>query len=199
MEPKNIEPLFFKIPGELRKWFVKNHSSQTELLVGFYKIGSGKQSITWSESVDQAICFGWIDGVRKSIDEHRYMIRFTPRKPKSIWSAVNIKKVEALSKLGQMEPPGVLAFEKRKEANSKIYSFEQEHVALSKEFLKIFKGNKAAWKYFQSQAPSYQKAASWWIISPKQEQTRLKRLNELMERSASGLRAKHLIWSSKSK
>ena len=119
-----MKPVFFPTQLDFRKWLDKNHKKETELLVGYYKVDSGKLSLTWSESVDQAICFGWIDGIRRSIDRESYSIRFTPRKPKSIWSAINIKKVEDLTKLGLMKPKGIAAFNKREESNSKIYSYE---------------------------------------------------------------------------
>src|SRR6187549_476911 len=127
----NVQPTFFATQSDFRKWLEKNHSKATELFVGFYKVDSGKPSMTWSESVDQAICFGWIDGVRKSIDKDSYFIRFTPRKPTSIWSAINIKKVEELTKQGLMQPAGLASFEKRTEGKSRIYSFEQEKVELT--------------------------------------------------------------------
>jgi uncharacterized protein YdeI (YjbR/CyaY-like superfamily) len=118
-------PTFFKKQADFRKWLQKNHTKETELMVGFYKVGSGKPSMTWSQSVDEALCFGWIDGVRKAIDENRYQIRFTQRKPTTIWSAINIKKIEALTKQGRMQPAGFVSFEKRSESKSKLYSYEK--------------------------------------------------------------------------
>lgn len=189
-----MEPKYFKTPADWRKWLEKNHEKEQELLVGFYKKGSGKPSITWPESVDQALCFGWIDGVRRSIDEDSYSIRFTPRKASSIWSAVNIKKMETLTKQGLMRPAGIAAFERRKDHKSQVYSFEQkpEHLVLPLAFEKEFKKNKAAWKFFSGSAPSYQRPAIWWVISAKQEATRMKRLKELIADSAEGLRVKPL-------
>jgi uncharacterized protein YdeI (YjbR/CyaY-like superfamily) len=157
-------------------------------------VNSGKQSITWSESVDEAICFGWIDGVRKSIDAESYSIRFTPRKPGSIWSAINIQKVENLSKQGLMHPAGMAAFEKRKEHKSGIYSYEKEPAILSKDFLKKFQSNKNAWKFFQTMAPSYQRTAIHWVMNAKQEITRLKRLNELINDSEAKRKIKSLSY-----
>jgi uncharacterized protein YdeI (YjbR/CyaY-like superfamily) len=163
-----------------------------ELWLGFYKTNSGKPSITWPQSIDEALCFGWIDGIRKSIDETSYVIRFTPRKPGSIWSAVNIRKIEELTKNGLMHPAGVKAFNKRDEKKSKIYSFEQKNIQLDKKFEKLFKQNKQAWKFFLSQPPSYQKPALWWIVSAKQETTKQKRLNTLIKDSEEGQRIKQL-------
>ncbi|WP_291910976.1 YdeI family protein [Chitinophaga sp. CB10] len=182
-----MKPTFFATAAAFRQWLEKNHDTATELLVGFYKTSSGKPSMSWPESVDQALCFGWIDGVRKSIDEESYMIRFTPRKPGSIWSAVNIKKMEELTAKGLMRPAGKAIFEKRKEGKTNKYSHEQkEAVALDKESEKLFKANKAAWKFFTSQPPSYQKVIIWLIVSAKQPATKLKRLNEAIEASAAG-------------
>lgn len=178
-----MKPRFFKTPSDFRKWLEKNHDKETELLVGFYKKDSGKPSITWPESVDQALCFGWIDGVRRSIDEDSYSIRFTPRKKSSIWSAVNIRKVGELTAQGLMMPAGLAAFSHRKEEKSKVYSFENKDKGLDEGSIKKFKANKKAWAFFQSQAPWYRRAASWWVISAKREETRTKRLNTLIEDS----------------
>src|SRR6478735_4434063 len=153
-----MTPIFFAKQSDFRKWLQKNHTKATELLVGFYKVGSGKPSMSWSQSVDEALCFGWIDGVRKSFDSETYQIRFTPRKPASIWSAINIRKMEELTRQGLMQPAGLASFEKRTEARSKIYSYEKEEkVALPDDFKERFMANKKAWKYFQSLAPSYQR------------------------------------------
>ena len=153
---------------------------ETELLVGFYKVDSRKPSMTWSQSVDQALCFGWIDGVRKSIDKESYQIRFTPRKPKSIWSAVNIRKVEELIKQGLMQPAGYASIENRKENKSIIYSYENTVAEFSSEFEKQFKANKKAWDYFQSLAQSYKKPSINWVMNGKKEATKLKRLKQLI-------------------
>ena len=165
---------------------------ETELIVGFYKVSSNKPSITWSESVDQAICFGWIDGVRKSIDDESYCIRFTPRKPTSIWSAINIKKVEELSKKGLIHPAGIEAFKKRKENKSRIYSYEKEAVVLQKDFEKKFKANKKAWQFFNNMASSYTRTAIHWVMSAKREETKHKRLEELIKDSEQGRKIKRL-------
>ena len=165
--------IFFPTQKNLRKWFEKNHKKEKELFVGYYKLSSGKPSITWSQSVDEALCFGWIDSIRKSIDEESYCNRFTPRNPKSNWSAINIKKVEELTKLGLMKPEGLHAFSLRKENNSKIYSYENPTVSFDKSYEKKFKTNKEAWTFFQLTAPSYQKITTRWVMSAKQETTRL--------------------------
>ena len=175
-----MEPKFFSTQDDFRKWLEENHQKESELLVGFYKVGTKKSSMTWSESVDQALCFGWIDGIRKSIDEESYQIRFTPRKSTSIWSAVNIKKIEELTEKGLMFPAGIAAFEKRKEHKSKIYSHENNPKEFSEEFLKLFKANKKAWQYFEKLAPSYKKTSIHWVINAKQEVTQLKRLQQLI-------------------
>lgn len=183
-----MKPIFFKTPLDFRKWLEKNHDKETELFVGFYKTGSGRQSITWPESVDQALCFGWIDGVRKSIDEESYMIRFTPRKKNSIWSAVNTRKIEELKEKGLMMPAGLEAFRHRKEERSSVYSFENKDKGLDADSVKKFKANKKAWDFFQAQAPSYIRAASWWVVSAKKEETKSKRLQQLIEDSLKGKR-----------
>lgn len=173
-----MKPTFFPTQEDFRKWLQENHDKKTELIVGYYKVGSKKPSLTWSESVDQALCFGWIDGVRKSIDEESYQIRFTPRKPTSIWSAVNIKKMEELSQKGMLHAAGISIFEKRKEEKSKIYSYENEAENLPEEFEKIFKTNEKAWNYFKNLAPTYQRNSIKWIMSAKQEATRKNRLQK---------------------
>lgn len=178
-----MTPTFFAKQSDFRKWLEENHEIETEFLVGFYKVNSGKPSMTWSQSVDEALCFGWIDGVRKSIDEESYQIRFTQRKKTSIWSAVNIQKIEDLTKKGLMQPAGLASFENRKENKSKIYSYENEEVKLTPEFESQFRANKKAWDYFQELAISYKKASLSWVMSAKQETTQLKRLSELIQES----------------
>ena len=189
-----VQPTFFATQSDFRKWLTKNHRKATELFVGFYKVDSGKPSMTWSQSVDQAICFGWIDGVRKSIDTESYFIRFTPRKPTSIWSAINIKKVEELSKQGLMQPAGLASFKLKKEHKSKIYAYENEAVKLSAVFEKKFKANKKAWEFFQSLPPSYHKSAINWVMSAKQEVTSRKRLDELITDSEARRKIKRLSY-----
>jgi uncharacterized protein YdeI (YjbR/CyaY-like superfamily) len=175
--------LYFKTPSEFRKWLEENHLKQSELWVGFYKRESGKPSITWPESVDEALCFGWIDGIRKSVDGSAYKIRFTPRKPKSRWSAVNIKRVQVLTETKRMHPAGLKAFESRDESRSG-YSYEQRKQNLDEPYAKKFRANKRAWDFFQSQAPWYQRTTIHWVTSAKKEETRLKRLQILVNDSA---------------
>lgn len=177
--------MFFKSAAELRKWFELHHADATELWLGYYKKGSGKPSVTWPESVDEALCVGWIDGIRKSIDEVSYKIRFTPRKPRSIWSAVNIRRAQELIDQRLMQPAGLAAYQAREENRSGIYSYEQRSAELPDQYAKRLKENHRAWEFYQSQPPSYRKAVNWWVISPKTEATRLKRLDTLIEDSAS--------------
>lgn len=172
---------FFATQAAFREWLATHHKTETELIVGFYKVGSGKPSMTWSQSVDQALCFGWIDGVRKSIDDESYSIRFTPRRSTSIWSTVNIKKVEELNQSGLMTPAGQKAFELRTENKSGIYAYEKEPVCLEPNYESQFKMNTLAWDFFQAQAPSYKKVMIHWIMNAKQEKTRLARLEKTIE------------------
>lgn len=179
-----VEPHFFSSPSAWRAWLEEHHAETDELWVGFYKRDFERPGITWPEAVDGALCFGWIDGVRKSIDAISYKIRFTPRKPRSIWSAINIRRAAELSKLGLMHPAGLAAFQKREGNRSGIYAYEQRQAAkLSAAFEKKFRANKVAWKFFQAQAPWYRRTSSWWIISAKKEETRLRRLVLLIEHS----------------
>ncbi|WP_295229606.1 YdeI family protein [uncultured Chryseobacterium sp.] len=174
---------FFKFPQEFREWFEKHHLTEKELLVGFYKVGTGKRSMTWPESVDQALCFGWIDGIRRSIDQESYSIRFTPRKPTSIWSAVNIKKMDELTQSGLVTEAGLKAFALRTKEKSAIYSHENESPELNSEFEKQFIAHTVAWEFFNSQAPSYRKAVLHWIMGAKQEKTRISRLEKTIRES----------------
>ena len=192
-----MKPVFFPKQKDLRKWFEKNHKKEKELLAGYYKVSSGKPSITWSQSVDEALCFGWIDGIRKSIDEESYCIRFTPRNPKSNWSAINIKKVEELTLLGLMKPEGLKVFGFRKEEKSKIYAYENPEVEFNKSFEKLFKANKKAWAFYQTTTPTYRKITSRWVMSAKQEATRLKRLNELIPDCSAGRNIKAMSYGKK--
>lgn len=181
-------PKFFDSPGSFRKWLEENHRTETELLVGYYKVGTKKPSMSWSQSVDEALCFGWIDGVRRSINDESYCIRFTPRNPKSNWSAVNILKVEELIRLGKMMPAGLLAFGKRAEVNSAIYSYENRPEKMDSEMEIQFQENQRAWTFFNTQAPSYQKTSIYWVMGAKQESTRMERLAKLIQASESGNR-----------
>jgi uncharacterized protein YdeI (YjbR/CyaY-like superfamily) len=188
-----MKPTFFRTPAAFRQWLMKHHATSAELLVGFYKKHSGKPSITWPESVDEALCFGWIDGVRKSIDDVGYTIRFSPRRSGSIWSGVNIKRARALIEQGRMQPAGLKAYEARRENRSGIYSYEQRTAELEEPYKQLLKNDKVAWSFFHGQPPSYRKAVSWWIISAKKEETRLKRLAKLTAYSAQGQRLPELI------
>ncbi len=194
-----MKPKFFKTSSDFRKWLDKNSDKIDELWVGYYKKGTGKQSITWPESVDEALCCGWIDGLRKSIDEESYKIRFTPRRPNSHWSTVNINRVKELSKLGLMKPSGLEAYKKRDEKKSKQASYEQKEIRFDKKFEERIKANKKAWDYFQSMAPSYRKQCTWWIMSAKKEETKLKRLLTLIESSEQKQKIPPLRWSGKKK
>ncbi len=195
-----MNPTFFPTPADFRAWLEEHHDEAKELLVGFYKKGSGKPSITWPESVDEALCFGWIDGVRKGIDDESYTIRFTPRKPRSNWSAVNIKRVAELTRLGLMRPAGLKAFEQRVEAKSGVYSFEQgDDVRLEEAHEEQFRANAQAWEFFQAQPPGYRKAAICWVVSAKKAETRLRRLATLIDDSQHGRRVAMLTSPTKSK
>ena len=177
---------FFKTQAELRKWFQKNHLKKKELIVGYYKKATGKKSITWKESVDEALCFGWIDSIRKSIDEESYSNRFTPRKKKSNWSNVNIARIKELMDAGLVTEEGRRIFENRDPAKSNSASYEQNEIKLPAAFEKQFRANKKAWTYFQSQNNTYRKTATWWVIKAKQEATQLKRLETLIKDSENG-------------
>jgi Uncharacterized protein conserved in bacteria len=180
------EPTFFPTPIAFRRWLQANHQKATELLVGFYRVGSGHPSITWPQSVDEALCFGWIDGVRKRIDDVSYSIRFTPRKRESTWSAVNIRKVEELKSKGLMQPAGLAAYAARSASRSAIYSYEKAPAALSPSEEKQFRRDRKAWTWFQSQAPSYQRVAIHWVASAKRSETRVRRLALLIADSSEG-------------
>jgi len=182
----------FSSQEEFRKWLVKNHAAASELFVGFHKKSSGKKGATYSEALDEALCFGWIDGVRRSIDADSYMIRFTPRKPKSIWSLVNVRHVERLQKAGKMAEPGLKAFALREKHRTGIYSFEQKRPGLSAKFKKLFRSNGPAWEFFSRQAPWYQRTAGHWVVRAKQEETRLRRFAKLVEVSVNGQRLDQL-------
>lgn len=177
---------FFATPAKWRVWLKKNHTKASELWVGFYKKDSGKPSITWPESVDQALCFGWIDGLRKSLGDESYMIRFTPRKPTSVWSAVNIRRVGELERDGLMTDAGRAAFALRRENRSGIYSYEQRGDHLDAVYEDRIKANRKAWTFWRAQTPGYRKVMGWWIVSAKREETRTKRLLRLIEESAAG-------------
>jgi uncharacterized protein YdeI (YjbR/CyaY-like superfamily) len=182
-------PTFFEDPAAFRAWLVKHAATETELVVGFHKRGSGQPSMTWPESVDEALCFGWIDGVRARIDDVSYRIRFTPRKTTSIWSAINIGRVDVLQREGRMHHLGLAAYAHRREAKSGIYSYEQaESAQLDKAELALFRKNKAAWKFFEAQPPGYRRLVVFRIVSAKRPSTRASRLCALIEASADQIR-----------
>jgi len=184
---RSPQPNFFATPSHWRAWLEKHHADIDELWVGFYKRDSGRPSITWPDSVDAALCFGWIDGVRHSIDEISYKIRFTPRKPRSTWSAINIKRVKEMTKLGLMHPAGLAAFDKRQDDRSAIYAYEQRKTAkFPPAWEKQFRANSKAWTYFQSKPSWYRRTSTYWVISAKREETKLKRLKILIECSQQG-------------
>jgi len=176
-----MTPTFFATGADFRKWLENNHDKADELLVGFWKRDSGRPSLTWPESVDQALCFGWIDGVRRRIDDESYSIRFTPRRKSSIWSAINIAKVEQLIKNGLMMPAGLAAYNARKAERSAIYAYENDARELDPEFEKQFRKNKRAWKFFAAQPDWWRRQKAYWLSSAKQEATRVKRLEKLIE------------------
>jgi uncharacterized protein YdeI (YjbR/CyaY-like superfamily) len=193
-KPDPPQSTFFATPVEFRAWLEANHAQASELWVGFHKKGSGLPSMTWPEAVDEALCFGWIDGVRKSIDETSYANRFTPRKSRSTWSAVNIKRVRELVAEGRMRPAGLRAFAARADDKSGTYSYEQrDAVELGDAYERQFRAKHAAWDFCQAQAPSYRKAAIWWVVSAKKEETRQRRLTALIDDSAAGRRIASLI------
>jgi uncharacterized protein YdeI (YjbR/CyaY-like superfamily) len=194
-----MKVLFFKTPSEFRKWLEDHHQQEIELWIGFHKRSTGKPSITWPESVDEALCFGWIDGVRKSIDESSYKIRFTPRRSRSIWSAVNMKRAQELIETKRMHSSGLTAFQSRDEKRSAIYSYERRQTKLDPSFEKMFRSNKKAWGFFQSQAPWYQQACTSWVMSGKKEETRIKRLETLIQDSFQERRIKPLTRPDKNK
>ena len=187
-----ITPTFFATPAAFRRWLAGHHDTTAELWVGFYKKATGKPSITWPEAVDQLLCHGWIDGVRGSVDFESYVIRTTPRRPGSIWSAVNTRRAEELLRLGLMVAAGEKAFRGRDKAKSELYSFENRRVRLNPAHQKQFRANGPAWEYFQSQPPGYRKTATWWVVSAKQETTQQKRLSTLIADSEAGRRIAQL-------
>jgi uncharacterized protein YdeI (YjbR/CyaY-like superfamily) len=187
-----MEPTFFATPADFRRWLKQHHRTATELWVGFYKKGSRHPSITWPESVDEALCYGWIDGVRKSLGEDSYVIRFTPRQKGSIWSTVNTRKVQELIRDGRMQPAGRAAWAARNPERSGVYSFEREAAALAPAELKRFKANTAAWTFWEGQPAGYRKTATHWVVNAKREETRAKRLATLVQDSANGLRIAQL-------
>ena len=187
MRPGLPEPLFLPTPAEFRAWLEEHHTSAAELWVGFRKKGSGRPSLTWPESVDEALCFGWIDGLRKSVDAESYTIRFTPRRAGSTWSAINVARMAELTAAGRVRPAGREAFAERSAARTGIYSYENRKAArLDGALLRRFRAQARAWRHFQAQPAWYRGTATWWIVSAKKQETRLRRLEKLIAASARG-------------
>jgi uncharacterized protein YdeI (YjbR/CyaY-like superfamily) len=179
---------YFRSAAALRRWFAANHARSRELWIGFYKKGSGRPSVTYPEALDEALCVGWIDGVRKRMDDERYVQRFTPRTPRSYWSAVNTKRATALIEKGRMTPRGLAAFNARDPGQTARYSFEREKAAFPPALVRAFKANRKAWAFFEAQPPSYRRTLTWFVVSARQDETRQKRLAKLVEASAAGRR-----------
>jgi uncharacterized protein YdeI (YjbR/CyaY-like superfamily) len=181
------QPTFFATPDELRAWLAEHHEARDELWVGFHKKATGRSSVTWPQAVDQALCFGWIDGVRKSLGDESYKIRFTPRKSRSTWSAINVRRYGELLAEGLVAPAGVAAFERRAEDRTAIYSYENRDKAVFEDEQEArFRADAAAWEWFQAQPPSYRRTATYWVVSAKRPETRERRLTRLIEDSAAG-------------
>ncbi len=181
-----MDPRFFETPAALRAWLERNHARRDELWVGIHKKGSGLPSVTYAEALDEALCYGWIDGVRRSLDATSYVIRFTPRKARSAWSAVNVRHVARLTRAGRMRPPGLAAFAARDPARTERDSSEREQATLPPEYERLFRAHAKAWTFFQAKPASYRRPAIWWVMSAKREETRLRRLQTLIADSAAG-------------
>jgi uncharacterized protein YdeI (YjbR/CyaY-like superfamily) len=191
MEPRDVT--HFETPGAFRAWLEKHLGTADELWVGYWKKSTGRPSVTWEETVDEALCFGWIDGIRKRVDAEAYTIRFTPRRAKSVWSRRNIDRFEALSEAGRVSPPGAEAYARRATARSEIYSFEQETAPeLSAEYIARLQADAAAWRDWESRPAGYRRQVSHWVMSAKREATRERRLASLIEDSAAGRKVKPL-------
>jgi uncharacterized protein YdeI (YjbR/CyaY-like superfamily) len=188
-----MKATFFRSGADFRRWLEEHSARSSELWVGYFKAGSGKASVTWPESVDHALCYGWIDGIRKSIDESRYTIRFTPRKPTSTWSSVNIKRVEILIEQGLMRSAGLAAYRARREDRTGVYSYEQRASQLPEPYDSILEKNAPALSFFSAQSASYRRAAIWWIVSAKKEETRQRRLKQLIADSSRGKRIRQFL------
>ena len=184
--PENV--VFFETPAQLRAWFEANHDSATELWLGYHNKRSGRASVTWQEVVDQELCFGWIDSVRYSLDDVRSAQRITPRRKRSVWSAINIKRFAELDRMGLVHPSGRAAFEKRDEARSRIYSYENRSREFDQASEAAFRKRKAAWKFFEAQAPSYRRTVAYWVMTAKREETKKRRLHKVIEHSGNGER-----------
>jgi uncharacterized protein YdeI (YjbR/CyaY-like superfamily) len=192
-----VQPVWFDSPEAFRAWLEANHDSATELLVGFHKVGTGRPSMTWPQSVDQALSFGWIDGVRRRVDDERYTIRFTPRKPGSIWSKVNVAKVAELERQGLLTPAGAAAFAARRDEATGVYAFERDTPAeLPADMAATFRADAAAWAWWESQPSGYRRQARHWVVSAKREETRQRRFATLVADCAAGRRLKQYRWAS---
>ena len=188
-----MDPTYFASAAGLRAWLAAHHATAVELLIGFYKKSAGVAGLSQHDAVDEALCYGWIDGVVRRVDDQRYAVRFSPRKPHSTWSLVNVQRAEALIAAGRMQPPGLAALAAREAARTGRYSFEQARVAFGPDLEALFREDAAAWAGFQAQAPSYCRAATWWVMQAKQEATRRRRLARLMEVSARGERLPNVL------
>ena len=193
--PKPHDVRFFATPGELRDWFDANHETADELWLGYYRKSTGRPSVDWSQAVDEALCVGWIDGVRRSVDETSFVQRFTPRRKGSTWSAINVAKVAALTEEGRMRPAGLAAFEARSDANTAIYSYEQPEAAFTPEEEARFQADASAWAAWEARPPSYRRAVTHWVTSAKQAATRARRLDTLISDSAAGRKVGPMRWS----
>lgn len=191
-----LPPIYFASAAEFRAWLDQHHATERELVVGFHKRATGHPSMTWPESVDEALAYGWIDGVRRRVDDERYVIRFTPRKATSTWSAVNIRRVSELQALGRMTPAGQAAFDGRDARKARLYSYERGAAALSSGEEAAFRQNAAAWADFEQRQPSYRKTVTWWVVSAKRAETRVRRLATLIEDCAAGRSIAPLRWAS---
>lgn len=193
LEILQVKPKFFAQASSFRTWLHAHHATAGELQVGFHKVGSGKPSITYSQALDEALCFGWIDGMRRSLGASSYTIRFTPRRPDSIWSTVNVGHVRRLTAAGRMAPAGLAAFRKRDPAKTAVYSFENAPHSFAPAYVRAFRKNARAWAYFEGEAPWYRRTATWWVMSARKEETRERRLTVLIASSAKGRRAPGFI------
>jgi uncharacterized protein YdeI (YjbR/CyaY-like superfamily) len=188
-KPAAAKPVFFEDAAGFRRWLEEHHANETELIVGFFKKAPGRTSLTVFEALDEALCFGWIDGVRRSLDADRWYQRFTPRKAKSVWRVVNVRKAEALVAAGRMAPAGLEAFEARDAKRTGLYSFEQgKALTLGRAELRAFRTRPKAWAFFQAQPPGYKRTATFWVVSAKKPETRQRRLQQLIDDSAKGRR-----------
>lgn len=192
MDPTS-DPLAFERSTDLRAWFRKNHSKASELWIRFYRLESGRPSVTYPEALDEALCAGWIDGIRKRADDESYIMRFSPRNPKSNWSTVNIRKAEALIASGRMTPAGLRSFEGRKASAEERYSYENRPHDLPADAVAAFKRDKKAWKFWREQPPGYRRTVTWWIVSAKRSETRARRVALLIEHSRKSERIPPLV------